>query len=212
MHSYRSSHGAAVSWRQASAPIVAATLKPRKAWAARANDSDAVRLYGQRALSAGLISATPGDAAAEGIAALILTGDTITAVVGDASATGVSAALRLAIAASVGNASATGVKALIDGYTPPVTPKPIRKTQYIPTGSVPGDVAGIQRFLQLEFERLNNGLESPFTHDSYEVLHVEPGKKQADRVYLVFADGTDWDPGSGRGFYYYDSGTWTFLG
>lgn len=114
------------------------------------------------------------------------------------------------------NATATGVMRGVYLYAPtypiPVPPKPIRKTQYIPTGSVPGDVAGIQRFLQLEFERLNNGLESPFTHDSYEVLHVEPGKKQADRVYLVFADGTDWDPGSGRGFYYYDSGTWTFLG
>lgn len=104
------------------------------------------------------------------------------------------------------------VAGLFAGVIPDAPIKPIRKTRYIPTGSVPGDAAGIQRFLQLEFERLNNALESPFTHDSYEVLHVEPGKKQTDRVYLAFADGSDWNPGSGRGFYYYDNGSWTFLG
>lgn len=43
-------------------------------------------------------------------------------------------------------------------------------------------------------------------------LHVEPAKFLHGRFY--FADGTDWDPGSGRGVYMYDSSgpTWRFLG
>ena len=43
-------------------------------------------------------------------------------------------------------------------------------------------------------------------------LHVEPTKPRNGRV--VIADGTDWNPGSGRGVYWYDgvSSSWTFLG
>ena len=29
---------------------------------------------------------------------------------------------------------------------------------------------------------------------------------------IVRADGASWNPGSGRGYYGYDNGTWTFLG
>ena len=29
---------------------------------------------------------------------------------------------------------------------------------------------------------------------------------------IVRADGTNWNPGSGRGFYGYDNGAWVFLG
>lgn len=109
--------------------------------------------------------------------------------------------------------AATAVYGVFSGLIPPVPPKPIRKTQYIPTGSVPGDVAGIQRFLQLEFERLNNGLESPFTHDSLEVLHAEPGRKPTGAALIVYADGTDFDPtGAGEGIYAYYGGSWKKLG
>lgn len=43
-------------------------------------------------------------------------------------------------------------------------------------------------------------------------LHVVPNKLLHGRMY--FADGADWDPGSGRGIYVYDSSgpTWRFLG
>ena len=43
-------------------------------------------------------------------------------------------------------------------------------------------------------------------------LHAEPAKLLHGRLY--FADGSDWDPGSGRGCYLYDSSgpTWRFLG
>ena len=41
-------------------------------------------------------------------------------------------------------------------------------------------------------------------------LHVEPARPQEGLI--VRADGTDWDPGSGAGFYGYNGGAWTFLG
>lgn len=37
----------------------------------------------------------------------------------------------------------------------------------------------------------------------FDELHVEPAKKE--NLLTVFADGTDWDPGSGRGLYFWDS-------
>lgn len=44
------------------------------------------------------------------------------------------------------------------------------------------------------------------------VCHVEP--KRPRNGYVRFADGTNWNPGSGRGYYGFDetSGTWKFLG
>lgn len=41
-------------------------------------------------------------------------------------------------------------------------------------------------------------------------LHVEPERPRDGNI--VLADGTDWDPGSGAGFYGYQGGSWTFLG
>lgn len=47
------------------------------------------------------------------------------------------------------------------------------------------------------------------------ILHVEPEKKLQDVIFFAFADGTDWNPGSGRGLYYYDPGlgvpAWVFV-
>lgn len=42
-----------------------------------------------------------------------------------------------------------------------------------------------------------------------EVLHVAPKKPREGM--LAFADGSDWNPGSGRGPYANISGTWTKL-
>jgi len=48
-------------------------------------------------------------------------------------------------------------------------------------------------------------------------LHMLAHHEEPKRVYTgltVLADGTDWNPGSGRGIYWYDGGTssWKFLG
>ena len=40
--------------------------------------------------------------------------------------------------------------------------------------------------------------------------HVPPPKLV--KGMLVLADGTNWNPGSGRGFYAYDGTTWRYLG
>lgn len=44
------------------------------------------------------------------------------------------------------------------------------------------------------------------------VAHRAPDKPR--NGYIRYADGTDWNPGSGRGYYGFDetTGTWKFLG
>lgn len=45
----------------------------------------------------------------------------------------------------------------------------------------------------------------------YEVLHSVPAKVKPGLV--VYADGTDWNPGSGEGLYRYNiAGSWVFIG
>lgn len=66
-----------------------------------------------------------------------------------------------------------------------------------------------------EIQRLCTALELAFNENEtlvLEELHVEPEKLQAGRLY--FADGSDWDPGSGRGVYCWDATgpTWRLLG
>ena len=41
-------------------------------------------------------------------------------------------------------------------------------------------------------------------------LNVEPDKPRKGMI--VLADGTNWDPGSGAGFYGYDGTSWNILG
>jgi hypothetical protein len=41
-------------------------------------------------------------------------------------------------------------------------------------------------------------------------LHVAPDKPRNGMI--ILADGTDFNPGSGAGFYGYSGGAWTFLG
>ena len=41
-------------------------------------------------------------------------------------------------------------------------------------------------------------------------LHAEPVRPRSGMV--VFADGTDWNPGTGEGIYAYYNGTWNKLG
>ena len=50
-----------------------------------------------------------------------------------------------------------------------------------------------------------NELQSSLT----KVVYAEPAKPREGM--FVFADGTTWDPGSGRGLYQYVSGAWAKL-
>lgn len=80
---------------------------------------------------------------------------------------------------------------------------------YIP-GSPPGDqsLGALAAYVAYELRMLERALVS-WTTVQYVELHVEPARPRVGMV--AYADGTDWDPGSGEGLYVYKSGGWTLL-
>ena len=137
---------------------------------------------------------------------------TLSAGAGTFSLTGAAASLKYGrrLVAGAGTFALTGAPVTLTYSGAPVLTKAkgLRKTRYIP-GRVPTGIG--ERFLQSELERINDGLESPHTHATLEELYQEPSRKPKNAVMLCMADGTDWNPGSGRGLYLYDpdSATWT---
>lgn len=65
-------------------------------------------------------------------------------------------------------------------------------------------------FLNEEFSRVEIGAQEPAMFLSLSVLNKEPDKVFAGLV--VLADGVNWNPGSGSGYYGYRAGAWQFLG
>lgn len=61
--------------------------------------------------------------------------------------------------------------------------------------------------IQREFQRVGETLRSVW---DWEVLHRFDGKPREGMV--RYADGTNWNPGSGKGMYYYNGTTWIFMG
>lgn len=86
-----------------------------------------------------------------------------------------------------------------------------RLSRYTP-GNPPANPAELSRWLREELERLADALQSPAPMLALDILHAAPDRLPADRVPVVFADGTDWNPGSGAGVYAYYSGAWNKLG
>lgn len=76
--------------------------------------------------------------------------------------------------------------------------------------NVPADPSEIPAFLRTELERLARYITSaqPFLYLS--TSHAAPTRPQEGMV--VKADGTDWNPGAGAGFYGYKAGSWVLLG
>lgn len=66
----------------------------------------------------------------------------------------------------------------------------------------------MQTYLTEEFRRISIELN----RQALTEYHAEPEKPF--HLMQVMADGTDWDPGSGRGVYWYDAEgpSWNFLG
>ena len=85
-----------------------------------------------------------------------------------------------------------------------------KTTQYqpqLPPAGMPyGD------YVSSEFQRIANALELQAQGRILEVQYAEPEKPRTGMIAL--ADGTQWDPGSGRGVYWYDENTssWKKLG
>lgn len=80
--------------------------------------------------------------------------------------------------------------------------------QYVPRPA-PFRTEDLPRYVEDELRRLGtllSGLSIVVIHQS----HAPPSKIEDGMV--VLADGTDWNPGSGAGFYGRRGGTWVLLG
>ena len=75
--------------------------------------------------------------------------------------------------------------------------------------NVPADPALMPGFLRQELQQLALAIEAPAFVLSLAVSHQAPNRLRDGDV--VLADGTDWNPGAGAGFYGYRSGAWRKL-
>lgn len=75
---------------------------------------------------------------------------------------------------------------------------------------VPQNIEELQAYLGQVFDQLQAALDEGVDSILLPELHAAPAKPRNGRI--VYADGTDWNPGSGRGFYGYSNGAWRFLG
>lgn len=74
---------------------------------------------------------------------------------------------------------------------------------------VPGPFEGgpIEAYLHQELQRISEVI-IPIADGDMRIRNVAPAKP---RNGLYYADGTDWNPGSGKGVYRFDEGTTTFV-
>lgn len=73
----------------------------------------------------------------------------------------------------------------------------------------PADPAQHQRFLRDELRKISAAIQL-LALGHLDKTNVAPAKPRDGDI--RYADGTDWDPGSGQGIYYYDGSAWTLLG
>ena len=85
-------------------------------------------------------------------------------------------------------------------------------TVYQPSNIPPGTDPALALWLSTEMNAIKRGLEEAMpTGNQYKVLYAEPARPRTGRV--VYADGTEWNPGSGEGLYRRSlANTWVFLG
>lgn len=75
-------------------------------------------------------------------------------------------------------------------------------------GPIPS-LDNIPLFLNQELRNIASALTSANTH-GIDKTYVEPNKPYDGQI--VYADGTNWNPGSGAGIYYYNGAIWKLLG
>jgi len=86
-----------------------------------------------------------------------------------------------------------------------------RRARYV-AGNPPSDPKDLPGFIRQELERIADAFESPVSRTDLDILYAAPSRLLPDRVPIVYADGTKWNPGSGAGVYAYYGGAWHFLG
>lgn len=72
----------------------------------------------------------------------------------------------------------------------------------------PKDTNGVQKWAENEFAQVGKHLREM---DAIDLRQVNRAPKKPRIGLIVYADGTDWNPGSGEGVYVYKSGGWTFI-
>ena len=74
---------------------------------------------------------------------------------------------------------------------------------------VPSNPEDIPAYLQSELDKISAVITN-IAEGHFDVSNVEPTKKRAGDV--RYADGSDWNPGSGQGLYLYlSTGAWSKL-
>jgi trimeric autotransporter adhesin len=76
-------------------------------------------------------------------------------------------------------------------------------------GIVPDDSTQIPRFLKQELTTIQSSLNT-LADGQLDLTTVAPTRPRAGMI--RYADGTNWDPGSGEGVYFYFAGGWNFAG
>ncbi|HEY1091376.1 MAG TPA: hypothetical protein VGE47_09805 [Burkholderiaceae bacterium] len=86
----------------------------------------------------------------------------------------------------------------------------ISSVSYVPE-IPPDDPKRLQVYLRDEFFKIRTAIEA-LSRGHLDPTHVAPSKPRDGDWH--YADGTNWNPGSGRGFYRFDGPTlaWVFLG
>lgn len=81
---------------------------------------------------------------------------------------------------------------------------------YQPREMPAGDLAALKTFLRAEHQAIADALAGPV--DAVRLVELHAAPKRVGPGLVVLADGTDWNPGSGAGYYGYRGGAWHFLG
>lgn len=80
---------------------------------------------------------------------------------------------------------------------------------YVPKGQAPTTLEELARYVTEELEEIAAAF-LVVEHIELIELHVEPDRPRDGLI--VLADGTNWNPGSGAGYYGYHNAAWKFLG
>ena len=83
-------------------------------------------------------------------------------------------------------------------------------TAYVPKTTPLNTPPGLRDWLASELRRIANRLSEPES----EIYTLVPLAAEPERIangMLVYADGTNWNPGSGAGIYARESGAWSKL-
>ncbi|NIS77749.1 MAG: hypothetical protein GTO00_09085 [Deltaproteobacteria bacterium] len=80
---------------------------------------------------------------------------------------------------------------------------------YEPTGLPKEESPVLAAAVEEQLRQIAEAIRTPVILSVAE-LHAEPDKPRDGMI--VLADGTNWNPGSGAGFYGRSAGAWVFLG